>query len=136
MADALLEIKKAKLRKLKEMTAPRRMDVSMRREEMMMKSAVLVEMQLNKSVMEIVDAGMAEDALMMMNRLTQKMSGSQKKSTQVMHNMMETAETLEAVKKTVKKTLTREKKSTQVMYKLMTVPKDSFVLPFRTDFIS
>ena len=27
MADALLEIKKAKLRKLKEMTAPRRMDV-------------------------------------------------------------------------------------------------------------
>ena len=112
------------------------MDVSMRREEMMMKSAVLLEMQLNKSVMEIVDAGMAEDALMMMNRLTQKMSGSQKKSTQVMRNMMETAETLEAVKKTVKKTLTREKKSTQVMYKLMTVPKDSFVLPFRTDFIS
>ena len=72
---------------------------------MMMKSAVLLELQLIKSVMEIVDAGMAEDALMMMNRLTQKMSGSQKKST-------------------------------QVMYKLMTVPKDSFVLPFRTDFIS
>merc|ERR550525_1165318 len=96
---------------------------------------VLVEMQLNKSVMEIVDAGMAEDALMM-NRLTQKMSGSQKKSTQVMRNMMETAETLEAVKNPMKKTLTREKKSTTVMYKLMTVPKDSFVLPFRTDFIS
>ena len=112
------------------------MDASMRREEMMMKSAVLLELQLIKSVMEIVDAGMAEDALMMMNRLTQKMSGSQKKSTQVMRNMMETAETLEAVKKTVKKTLTREKKSTTVMYKLMTVPKDSFVLPFRTDFIS
>ena len=129
MADALLEIKKAKLRKLKEMTAPRRMDV--RVTDVFCKVA-----KLNKSVMEIVDAGMAEDALMMMNRLTQKMSGSQKKSTQVMRNMMETAETLEAVKKTVKKTLTREKKSTQVMYKLMTVPKDSFVLPFRTDFIS
>merc|ERR1712150_456060 len=91
--------------KLKERTAPRRMDVSMRREEMMMKSAVLLELQLNKSVMEIVDAGMAEDALMMMNRLTKKM-------------------------------MTSQKKSTQVMYKLMTVPKDSFVLPFRTDFIS
>merc|ERR1712150_320592 len=96
---------KAKLRKLKERTAPRRMDVSMRREEMMMKSAVLLEVQLNKSVMEIVDAGMAVDALMMMNRLTKKM-------------------------------MTSQKKSTQVMYKLMTVPKDSFVLPFRTDFIS
>merc|ERR1712150_349314 len=122
--------------KLKERTAPRRMDASMRMEEMMMKSAVLLELQLIKSVMEIVDAGMAEDALMMMNRLTKKMMTSQKKSTQVMRNMMETAETLEAVKKTVKKTLTREKKSTTVMYKLMTVPKDSFVLPFRTDFIS
>merc|ERR1711990_1431053 len=116
------------LRKLKEMTAPRRMDV--RVTDVFCKVA-----KLNKSVMEIVDAGMAEDALMGMNRLTQKMSGSQKKSTQVMHNMMEMAETLEAVK-TVKKTLTREKKSTTVMYKLMTVPKDSFVLPFRTDFIS
>jgi len=102
MADALLEMKKAKLRMLKEMTAPRRMDVRV------------------------------TDALMMMNRLTQKMSGSQKKSTQVMRNMMETAETLEAVKKT----LTREKKSTTVMFNMMTVPKDSFVLPFRTDFIS
>merc|ERR1712062_213178 len=98
MADALLEIKKAKLRKLKEMTAPRRMDV--RVTDVFCKVA-----KLNKSVMEIVDAGMAEDALMMMNRLTKMMSGSQKKST-------------------------------QVMYKLMTVPKDSFVLPFRTDFIS
>ena len=128
MADALLEIKKAKLRKLKEMTAPRRMDV--RVTDVFCKVA-----KLNKSVMEIVDAGMAEDALMMMNRLTQKMSGSQKKSTQVMRNMMEMAETLEAVK-TVKKTLTREKKSTTVMFNMMTVPKDSFVLPFRTDFIS
>ena len=72
MADALLEMKKAKLRKLKEMTAPRRMDVRV------------------------------TDALKMMNHLTK----------------------------------TREKKSTTVMYKLMTVPKDSFVLPFRTDFIS
>ena len=81
------------------------MDVSIRRKEMMMKSAVLLELQLIKSVMEIVDAGMAEDALMMMNRLTKKM-------------------------------MTSQKKSTQVMYKLMTVPKDSFVLPFRTDFIS
>merc|ERR1712062_366808 len=116
-------------RKLKEMTAPRRMDV--RVTDVFCKVA-----KLNKSVMEIVDAGMAEDALMMMNRLTKMMTGNQKKSTQVMHNIMETAETLEAVKKTVKKTLTREKKSTQVMYKLMTVPKDSFVLPFRTDFIS
>merc|ERR1719361_3351452 len=87
-----------------------------------MKSAVLLEVQF-KDVE-------ARGALMMMNRQTQKMSGSQKKSTQVMRNMMEMAETLEAVK-TVKKTLTREKKSTQVMYKLMTVPKDSFVLPFR-----
>merc|ERR1711993_20415 len=103
----------------KEMTAPRRMDV-----------------RETDVLLEIVDAGMAIGALMMMNRLTQKMSGSQKKSTQVMHNIMETAETLEAVKKTVKKTLTREKKSTTVMYKLMTVPKDSFVLPFRTDFVS
>merc|ERR1711936_325022 len=99
--------------KLKERTAPRRMDVSMRRKGMMM-SAVLLEVQLNKSVMEIVDAGMAIGALMMMNRLTQKMSGSQKKSTQVMRNMMETAETLEAVKNPVKMTLTREKKSTTV----------------------
>ena len=98
MADALLEIKKAKLRKLKEMTAPRRMDV--RVTDVFCKVA-----KLNKSVMEIVDAGMAEDALMMMNRLTKKM-------------------------------MTSQKKSTQVMYKLMTVPKDSFVLPFRTDFIS
>ena len=81
------------------------MDASMRREEMMMKSAVLLELQLIKCVMEIVDAGMAEDALMMMNRLMKKM-------------------------------MTSQKKSTQVMYKLMTVPKDSFVLPFRTDFIS
>ena len=81
------------------------MDASMRREEMMMKSAVLLELQLIKSVMEIVDAGMAIGALMMMNRLTKKM-------------------------------MTSQKKSTQVMYKLMTVPKDSFVLPFRTDFIS
>merc|ERR1719242_2492808 len=64
-----------------------------------------MEMQLNKSVMEIVDAGMVEDALTTKNRLTKKMTTSQKKST-------------------------------QVMYKLMTVPKDSFVLPFRTDFIS
>ena len=79
--------------------------MSIRRKEMMMKSAVLLELQLIKSVMEIVDAGMAEDALMMMNRLTKKM-------------------------------MTSQKKSTQVMYKLMTVPKDSFVLPFRTDFIS
>merc|ERR1711953_1621893 len=116
-------------RKLKEMTAPRRMDA--RVTDVFCKVA-----KLNKSVMEIVDAGMAEDALMMMNRLTKKMmSGSQKKSTQVMYKLMEMAETLEAVK-TVKKTLTREKKSMQVMYKLMTVPKDSFVLPFRTDFIS
>merc|ERR1711913_117035 len=98
MADALLEIKKAKLRKLKEMTAPRRMDV--RVTDVFCKVA-----KLNKSVMEIVDAGMAEDALTTMNRLTKKMTTSQKKST-------------------------------QVMYKLMTVPKDSFVLPFRTDFIS
>ena len=98
MADALLEIKKAKLRKLKEMTAPRRMDV--RVTDVFCKVA-----KLNKSVMEIVDAGMAEDALMMMNRLTKKM-------------------------------MTSQKKSTQVIYKLMTVPKDSFVLPFRTDFIS
>merc|ERR1711953_1020199 len=97
MADALLEIKKAKLRKPKEMTAPRRMDVRV--------TDVLLEVQLNKSVMEIVDAGMAIDALMMMNRLTKKM-------------------------------MTSQKKITQVMYKLMTVPKDSFVLPFRTDFIS
>ena len=129
MADVLIVLNTEimSLTMLKEMTAPRRMDARV--------TDVLLELQLNKSVMEIVDAGMAIDALMMMNRLTQKMSGSQKKSTQVMRNMMEMAETLEAVK-TEKKTLTREKKSTQVMYKLMTVPKDSFVLPFRTDFIS
>merc|ERR1711990_1292450 len=104
------------LRKLKEMTAPRRMDV--RVTDVFCKVA-----KLNKSVMEIVDAGMAEDALMMMNRLTKMMTGSQKKSTQVMRNMMETAETLEAVKN-------------PVMFNMMTVPKDSFVLPFRIDFIS
>merc|ERR1712062_415546 len=99
MADVLIVLNTEimSLTILNEMTAPRRMDVSMRRKEMMMKSAVLLEVQL-KDVE-------ARGALTTKNRLTKKMTTSQKKST-------------------------------QVMYKLMTVPKDSFVLPFRTDFIS
>ena len=42
---------------------------------------------------------------------------------------------MEAVKIPAKKTVTREK-STKMMQSMMAVPKDSFVLPFRTDFKS
>jgi len=49
--------------------------------------------------------------------------------------MMAKVETLEAVKIPAKKTITREK-STKMMQSMMAVPKDSFVLPFRTDFKS
>jgi len=100
--DVLEELNQAimSLRKLKEMTAPRRMDVSMRKVRMKA-SAVLLEVQLMLNVMENVEAGVADalmivknkekatknvkvrGALMMMNLLTKKMI-TREKSTMVM----------------------------------------------------
>merc|ERR1711963_1236847 len=93
--DALEELNQAimSLRKLKEMTSPRKMDVSMRK-VMMMASAVLLVVQLMLNVMENVEAGVADvlmivknkematrdvkvgGALKVMNRLTKMMSGT------------------------------------------------------------
>merc|ERR1711994_369408 len=151
--DVLVELNQAimSLRKLKERTAQRPMDVSMRKVRMKA-SAVLLEVQLMLNVMENVEAGDADalmivknkekatknvkvrGALMMMNLLTKKMI-MREMSTMVMQSMMAKVETLEAVKIPAKKTITREKKTTMIQ-NMMTVPKDSFVLPFRTDFKS
>merc|ERR1719512_625546 len=114
--DVLVELNQAimSLRKLKERTAQRLMDVSMRKVRMKA-SAVLPEVQLMSNVMENVEAGVADalmivknkekatknvkvrGALMMMNLLTQKMITIEK-STMVMQSMMAKVETLEAVK--------------------------------------
>merc|ERR1711963_6698 len=67
--DALEELNQAimSLRKLKEMTAPRRMDVSMRK-VMMMASAVLLVVQLMGNVMENVEAGVADVLMIVKNK--------------------------------------------------------------------
>merc|ERR1711963_57928 len=93
--DALEELNQAimSLRKLKERTAQRPMEVNMRKERMMA-SAVLLVVQLMLNVMENVEAGVADvlmivknkematrdvkvgGALIVMNRLTKMMSGT------------------------------------------------------------
>merc|ERR1712242_92883 len=100
--DVLEELNQAimSLRKLKERTAQRLMDVSMRKVRMKA-SVVLLEVQLMLNVMENVEAGVADalmivknkekatknvkvrGALMMMNLLTQKMI-TRERSTMVM----------------------------------------------------
>merc|ERR1712038_1843661 len=121
VVDVLEELNQAimSLRKLKERTAQRPMDVSMRK-VMMKASAVLLEVQLMSNVMENVEAGVA-DALMIVK--------NKEKATK----NVKVRGALKVMDLLTQKIITREK-STMVMQSMMTVPKDSFVLPFRTDF--
>merc|ERR1711963_354197 len=67
--DALEELNQAimSLRKLKERTAQRPMDVNMRKERMMA-SAVLLVVQLMLNVMENVEAGVADVLMIVKNK--------------------------------------------------------------------
>merc|ERR1711908_261514 len=122
VVDVLEELNQAimSLRKLKEMTAPRRMDVSMRKVRMKA-SVVLLEVQLMLNVMENVEAGVA-DALMIVKNKEKATKNVKVRGALMMIRL-------------TKKMITREK-STKMMQSMMAVPKDSFVQPFRTDFIS
>merc|ERR1712038_1362499 len=123
VVDVLEELNQAimSLRKLKEMTAPRRMDVSMRKVRMKA-SAVLLEVQLMSNVMENVEAGVA-DALMIVKNKEKATKNVKVRGALMMNHL-------------TKKKMIRREKSTMMIQNMMAVPKDSFVLPFRTDFIS
>merc|ERR1711963_569721 len=91
---------------------------------MMMASAVLLVVQLMLNVMENVEAGVADVLMIVKNKEMAtrdvKVGGALKVMNRLMKMMSGTM---------------REKRTT-VIYSMMAVPEDSFMLPFRTDFIS